>query len=136
MFVRQLINGQIAGHPEFKIDGIEHDHRLAPNEFTVTDSVLNSFREFAAKYYKDNPDQGVTPTMIEDNIAWLRARIRYDVLQAAYGSDKADQGLADLDLQLQRAVSEMPNAAELAKRSWRQNTANTSRGQISRPNQK
>jgi carboxyl-terminal processing protease len=136
MFVRQLINGEIAGHPEFKIDGIEHDHRLAPNEFTVTDSVLNSFREFAAKYYKDNPDQGVTPALIEENIAWVRARIRYEALQAAYGSDKADQGLADLDLQLQRAVSEMPNAAELARRSWRQNTANTSRGPAIRPNQK
>jgi len=97
---------------------------------------LNSFREFAAKYYKDNPDQGVTPAMLEDNTTWLRARIRYDALQAAYGADKADQGLADLDLQLQRAVSEMPNAAELAKRSWRQNTANTSRGLIGRPNQK
>jgi len=136
MFVRELINGQIAGHTEFKIDGIEHDHRLAPNEFTVTDSVMNSFREFAAKYYKDNPDQGVTPAMLEDNKDWLRARIRYEVLQAAYGSDKADQGLADLDLQLQRAVSEMPNAAELARRSWRQNTANTGRGSIIKPNQK
>jgi hypothetical protein len=30
----------------------------------------------------------------------------------------------------------MPNAAELARRSWRQNTANTGRGQISKPNQK
>src|SRR5262245_1926873 len=136
MFVRELINGQVAGHPEFKIAGIDNDHRLEPNEFTVSDNVLNSFRKFAAKYYKDNPDQGVTPAMIEDNIVWLRARIRYEVLQAAYGSDKADQGLADLDLQLQRAVTEMPNAAELARRSWRQNTANTGRGPITRPNQK
>jgi len=79
---------------------------------------------------------GVTPAMIEDNIVWLRARIRYEVLLAAYGSDKADQGLADLDLQLQRAVTEMPNAADLARRSWRQNTANTSRGPIIKPNQK
>jgi len=136
IFVRELINGQVAAHPEFKINGIEYDHRLAANEFLVTDSVLKSFREFAAKYYKDNPDQGVTPAMIEDNIVWLRARIRYEVLAAAYGSDKADQGLADLDLQLQRAVSEMPNAAELARRSWRQNTANTGRGSITRPDQK
>src|SRR5262249_60587800 len=123
-------------HPEFKIAGIDNDHRLEPNEFMVTDSVLNSFRQFAAKYYKDNPDYGVTPAMIEDNIVWLRARIRYEVLTAAYGSDKADQGLADLDLQLQRAVAEMPNAAELARRSWRLNTANTGRGAIIRPNQK
>ncbi len=136
IFVRELINGQVAGHPEFKINRIEYDHKLAANEFLVTDSVLKSFREFAAKYYKDNPDQGVTPAMIEDNIVWLRARIRYEVLAAAYGSDKADQGLADLDLQLQRAVSEMPNAAELARRSWRQNTANTGRGSVARPNQK
>ncbi|HEV2668571.1 MAG TPA: S41 family peptidase [Blastocatellia bacterium] len=136
MFVRELINGQIAGHSEFKINGIEYDHRLAPNEFLVTDGVLNSFRAFAAKYYKDNPDHGVTPAMIEDNIVWLRARIRYEALQAAYGSDKADQGLADLDLQLQRAVAEMPNAAELARRSWRQNTANTRPGGGGRPNQK
>ena len=136
MFVRELINGQVAGHPEFKINRIEYDHKLAPNEFLVTDSVLKSFREFASKYYKDNPDQGVTPAMIEDNIVWLRARIRYEVLSAAYGSDKADQGLADLDLQLQRAVSEMPNAADLTRRSWRQNTANTSRGPVTRPNQK
>jgi carboxyl-terminal processing protease len=136
MFVRELINGEVAGHPEFKINGIEYDHRLLPNEFLVTDGVLKSFREFAAKYYKDNPDQGVTPAMIEDNIVWLRARIRYEVLTAAYGSDKADQGLADLDLQLQRAVTEMPNAADLARRSWRQNTANTGRGSITKPNQK
>src|SRR5262245_31027318 len=124
LFVRELINGQVAGHPEFKINGIEFDHKLEPNEFLVTDSVLNSFREFATKFYKDNPDYGITPAIIEDNIVWLRARIRYEALTAAYGTDRADQGLADLDIQLQRALSEMPNAAELAKRAWRQNTAN------------
>jgi carboxyl-terminal processing protease len=128
MFVRELVNGQIAAHPEFKTDGITFDHKLAANEFLVTDGVLNSFREFAKKFYKDNPDHGVTPAMIEENIAWLRARIRYEALTAAYGSDRADQGLADQDIQLQRAVGEMPNAAELARRSWRQNTANTRQG--------
>jgi hypothetical protein len=107
-----------------------------PNEFLVTDGVLNSFREFATKFYKDNPDYGVTPAMIEDNIVWIRARIRYEALTAAYGTDKAEQGLADLDLQLQRAIAEMPNAAELARRSWRQNTANTGRGAVARPDQK
>jgi carboxyl-terminal processing protease len=136
LFVRELVNGQIAGHPEFKTNGIEYDHKLTPNEFLVTDSVLNSFREFAAKFYKDNPDYGVTPAMIEDNIVWLRARIRYEALTAAYGSDRADQGLADLDVQLQRAISEMPSAADLARRSWRQNTANTKTGSIIRPRQK
>lgn len=136
LFVRELINGQVAGSPEFKIDGVQYDHRPTSNEFVVTDGVLNSFREFARRFYKDNPDYGVTPAMIEDNIVWLRARIRFEALAAAYGYDKAEQGLADLDLQLQRAIAEMPNAAELARRSWRQNTANTKPGAIIRPEQK
>jgi carboxyl-terminal processing protease len=136
LFVRELINGEIAGHPEFKTNGLDYDHKLIPNEFLITDDVLKSFRQFATKFYKDNPDYGVTPAMIEENIVWLRARIRYEALTAAYGSDKADQGLADLDLQLQRAIAEMPNAAELARRAWRQNTANTKPGAIIRPNQK
>ncbi len=135
MFVRELINGQIAGHQEFKIDGIDYDHRPAPNDFAITDDVLNSFREFAAKFYKENPEYGVTPAMIEENIPWLRARIRYEALTAAYGTDKADQGLADLDTQLQRAIAEMPNAAELSRRSWRLNTANT-RGAIIKTDQR
>jgi carboxyl-terminal processing protease len=136
LFVRELINGEIAGHPEFKTNGLDYDHKLIPNEFLITDDVLKSFRAFATKFYKDNPDYGITPAMIEENIVWIRARIRYEALTAAYGSDKADQGLADLDLQLQRAIAEMPNAAELARRSWRQNTANTKPGAIIRPNQK
>lgn len=129
LFVRELVSGQIAAHPQFKLNGIEYDHKLKPNEFLITDDVLKSFREFAIKFYKDNPDYGITPAMIEENIVWIRKQIRYEVLQAAYGSDKAQQGLADLDLPLQRAIAEMPKAADLAERSWRRNSANTRPGQ-------
>jgi len=133
MFTRELVSGQIAAHPQFKLNGLEYDHRLKPNEFMVTDDVLKSFREFAIKFYKDNPDYGVTPAMTEENIIWIRKQIRYEVLMAAYGTDKAQQGQADLDLQLQRAVTEMPNAADLAQRAWRRNTANTRPGANGRP---
>ena len=125
LFVRELVSGQVAAHPQFKLNGLEYDHKLKPNEFPVTDDVLKSFREFAVKFYKDNPDYGVTPAIIEENIVWIRKQIRYETLSAAYGSDRAQQGQADLDLQLQRAITEMPNAAELAQRAWRRNTANT-----------
>jgi carboxyl-terminal processing protease len=129
MFARDLISGQVAAHPQFKVNGLEYDHKLKPNEFMVTDDVLKSFREFAAKFYKDNPDYGITPANIEENIVWIRKQIRQEVLTAAYGTDKAQQGQADLDLALQRAIAEMPNAAELGQRAWRRNTANTRTGQ-------
>ncbi len=134
LFVRELIGGQVAGHPEFKVNGLEFDHKVKPTEFLVTDDVLKGFREFAAKFYKENPDYGVTPAMIEENMVWIRKQIRYEALWAAYGADKAQQGQSDLDLPLQRAITEMPNAAELAQRAWRRATANTKSGAGSRTN--
>jgi carboxyl-terminal processing protease len=128
LFSRELVSGQVAGHPEFKVNGLEYDHKLKSNEFTVNDDVLKSFREFATKFYKDNPDYGVTPAMIDENIVWIRKQLRQEVLTAAYGTDKAQQGQADLDIALQRAISEMPTAADLTQRAWRRNTANTKSG--------
>jgi carboxyl-terminal processing protease len=129
LFVRELVSGQIAAHPQFKLNGLEYDHKLKPNEFVITDDVLKSFREFATKFYKENPDHEVTPALIEENIGWIRTRIRHETLTAAYGQDKAQQALADLDMQLQRAITEMPSAAELSARSWRRNTATSRPGQ-------
>jgi len=122
MFVRELVNGQVAGFPQFKTNGIQHEARVKGGEFNVGDDVLKAYREYVAKFYKDNPDYGVTPAMIEENIVWARKKIREEVLTAAYGQDKAQQGLADLDVQLQKAIAEIPNAADLAQRAWKRNT--------------
>jgi carboxyl-terminal processing protease len=129
LFARDLVSGQVASHPEFKVNGLEYDHKLKSNEFMITDDILKSFREFATKFYKDNPDYGITQAIIEENIVWIRKQIRQEVLTAAYGTDKAQQGQADLDLPLQRAIAEMPNAADLGQRAWRRSTANTRNGQ-------
>lgn len=124
MFSRDLVGGKIAVASQFKLNGIVYDHNLKSNEYLVTDGILKAYREFAVKYYKDNPDFGVTPAMIDDsaNLLWARKQIRQEVLTAAYGSDKAAQGGSDLDVQLQKAIAEMPKAADLAIRSWRRST--------------
>jgi carboxyl-terminal processing protease len=123
MFVRELVAGQFPGFPQFKITGISHDYKIKGNEYIINDDLLKVYREFAVKYYKDNPDFGVTTAMIDDNLVWARKEIRIEVLTAAYGSDKMQQAIADLDLQLQRAITEMPNAADLAIRSSRRPTS-------------
>ncbi len=122
MFVRELVNGQIAGFPQFKTNGINHDYRVKGGEFNVGDDVLKAYREYVTRFYKENPDYGVTPAMIEENIVWARKKIREEILTAAYGQDKAQQAMADLDVQMQRAIAEIPNAADLAQRSWKRNT--------------
>jgi carboxyl-terminal processing protease len=123
MFSRELVNGQVAGFPQFKVNNLTHGYKIKGGEYNVGDDVLKAYREFAVKFYKDNPDYGVTAAMIDENIVWARKKIREEVLTAAYGQDKAQQGLADLDLQLQKAITEMPNAADLAQRAWKRNTS-------------
>lgn len=124
LFARDLVAGQVAVAPNFKLNGIEYDHKLKPNEFVITDDIMKAFREFAVKFYRDNPDYGLAPSAVDANLAWCKKQLRSEVLTAAYGSDRAQQGIAEYDVQLQKAVTEMPAAADLAQRAWKRNTAN------------
>jgi len=117
MFVRELIGGQVAGAQNFKLGAIEFNHPLKPNEFVVTDEIMNAYRAFMANFIKARPEWGITPAMVDDNMDWARREIREEVLTAAYGSATAQRALVDLDKQLQRAMTELPNAGELAMRA-------------------
>jgi carboxyl-terminal processing protease len=119
LFVTELVSGQVPGHQNFKLNGITYDYKIKGNEYIITDGLLKQYRDYAAKFYKENPDYGITTAMIDDNLVWVRKQMRQEVLVAAYGGDKAQQGMADLDVQLQRGIAEMPKAADLATRSWR-----------------
>ncbi len=119
LFVRELVSGQVENYQQFKLDGITYDYKMKGNEYVINDDLLKRYRDYAVNFYKENPGYYITPAMIDENLVWQRNRIRQELLLAAYGSDKAEQGMADLDAQLQRAVSEMPKAADIAIRSWR-----------------
>jgi carboxyl-terminal processing protease len=121
LFVRDLVAGQVPAYQQFKLNGIKYDFDLQGDEFTIDDGLLKLYRDYAEKFYQAHSDYGVTTAMIDEksNLDWARNQIRREVLLAAYGGDRAEQGMAILDLQLQRAVSEMPQAEDLALRSWR-----------------
>jgi carboxyl-terminal processing protease len=116
-FVRELINGQVAGASQFKLQGMDYESRLKGNEYLVSDEVLKAWAEFSAKFAKEHPEIGVRTNEIEENKVWARKYIREEVLKAAYGTDRAKQLVADLDVQLQRAIQEMPNSAALFERA-------------------
>jgi carboxyl-terminal processing protease len=118
MFVRELMAGKVASAADFKRAGLEYDHKLKPNEFLITDATLKAYRDFMGVYIKDHADAGLTQAMVDDNVVWARKQIRHEALVAAYGSDRAQEAEADLDLQLQRALTELPNAAQLSSRAW------------------
>ena len=119
MFTRELMAGQVATAPDFKRGGIERRHQLKPNEFMVTDETLKAYRAFMENFIREHQDYGLTLAQVDENMIWARKQIRQEAFLAAYGRDTAQRALNDLDLQLQRAIAELPNSAQLAEQSWR-----------------
>lgn len=119
MFVRELVAGKVAAAPNFKRGAIEFDHQPQPNEFVINDEIMKAYREFMVGFVAKNEDYGLTMKMVDDNLAWSRAKIREEVLTAAYGVDTQRQMTTDLDPQLQRAVAVMPESQQLAEKARR-----------------
>lgn len=117
LFVAQLINGQVPGATQFKLSGMDFTSKLKGSEYLISDEVLKGWSEYLNKFAKDHPEFAIKPAEIEDNKIWARKFVREEILNAAYGQDRAKQVVADLDLQLQRAVQELPNAAALNEKA-------------------
>ncbi|MEK6408645.1 MAG: S41 family peptidase [Acidobacteriota bacterium] len=109
-FTRALVAGQIAGLSEFKVDRpCDHRHRLAQGEYAVGDKVLAAFKNFLREHKELKSDD----SRVDKDADWVKRRVRYEVATAAFGEENARAALADGDVQLQRALGEMPKAKAL-----------------------
>jgi carboxyl-terminal processing protease len=110
-FARALVAGKIAGQTEFKVDtACDHSHRLTARDYPVNDKVLDAFKSFLREHKELKADE----SRVDKDGAWLKRRIRYEVATAAFGEENARAALAEGDVQLQRAVAELPKAKALA----------------------
>ena len=118
LYTRELVGGQIAVAKDFQLSGPpQFERQMKPNEYVVTDAIMKSFREYLTAWLSKHPEIVLTPAQVEEQLTWARNRIRFETLVAAYGTDKAQQAMADLDAQLQKAIAELPNAAALSERA-------------------
>ena len=110
-FTRALAAGKIAGQTEYKVEGpCDHKHRLTPRDYPVGDKALAAFKTFLREHKELKADE----MRVDKDADWLKRRIRYEVSTAAFGEENARAALADGDVQLQRAVAELPKARALA----------------------
>jgi carboxyl-terminal processing protease len=111
-FTRELVGGQVAGSGEFKVDrSNDHRHRLQAGEYQVNDKVLAAFK----KYLGEHPELKADATRVDKDADWLKRRIRYEVVTAAYGEEIARAVLNEGDAQYQRAITEIPKARTQAE---------------------
>jgi carboxyl-terminal processing protease len=111
-FARALAAGQVSGLAELKVDRpANHNHRLTSSEFPVADKAIAAFK----KFLHEHPDLKADETRVDKDAEWLKRQIRFEVVTAAYGQEIARAALNEGDLQIQRALSEMPRAKGLVE---------------------
>lgn len=110
-FVRQVAAGKIAGFESLKAEKQTFKQTLAPNEFQVTDKMLDAFRSFAAadKVY------GLTAENVNAQLDHARTRIREELATAHYSTEAGVQVLLEVDPQIAKAIESIPEAAKLTE---------------------
>jgi carboxyl-terminal processing protease len=117
MFVRELMAGRVAVASGFKRDALEFDHQPRSDEFVVNDQIMKAYRDFMVDFLSKNPEADLTMKAVDENFEWARQKIREEALIAAYGVDTQRRMMTDTDAQLQRAIAEIPQSAQLAERA-------------------
>src|SRR5215467_4804436 len=117
-FARDLVAGTIPGFTEFKVSGpADHKHRFDPSEYRVDDKVLAAFKQ----YLKGHPELKADRPNVDKDSEVVKDLIRQEVVTAAYGQETARAVFLESDVQMRKALAELPNARGMAddiRRVW------------------
>jgi carboxyl-terminal processing protease len=89
-------------------------HKTIPNDFQVTDAVVQEFCQFLAQQKIQISDQD-----LKDNMDFIRTRIRPPLVEFIFGQTEASQIAVENDPLVQKAVDGMPQASELLAKAKR-----------------
>jgi carboxyl-terminal processing protease len=83
-------------------------HKTIPREFEVTDEVFNEFKRFRDKEKIQVSDQD-----LQDNLDFIKKRIRLQLVTVIYGEADASRISLENDYLVQKALENLPQAREL-----------------------
>jgi carboxyl-terminal processing protease len=110
-FSSELASGKIKGFESYQINGqIEYGQRIRPSDYPVSDDIFEVFKNYLSQHGEWKNLTG----NIEAEKAYIKTRIRYNLITAAFGTVSANQVLAEEDKQVAKAVEVLPRAQQLA----------------------
>jgi carboxyl-terminal processing protease len=119
-FTRELAAGQIPGLESYRIEKTDYDHNLRSTDYLITDRIVEAFREFVQR----DGNLGLQPAQIDEELDFVKLRIRDEVVTAAYASDAGARVLLESDPQVLRALEALPEAKTLAENVSRSGAVN------------
>lgn len=109
-FVREVVSGRIAVPDNYRSSSFLFGQRIRSGDSVVTDDLVAAFTRFAKSERLALPAEA-----IKNEMAFVRQRLRFNLVMSAHGTISADQVLTEDDPQVAKAVELLPQAAQLAK---------------------
>lgn len=110
-FTRELAAGLVPGAESYRIDKVAYDRSPKMSDFPMTDRIIEAFKNFVRK----DPARRLTDAQIDNDVDFVRLRLRDEVITAAFGADEGQRVLLESDPQALRAISVLPEAKRLAE---------------------
>jgi carboxyl-terminal processing protease len=110
-FTRQLAAGLIPGLENYRVEKATYDYNPRVTDYPVTERVIEAFVNFV----KRDSEHGLQPAQIEEEMDFVKLRLRDEIVTAAYNSDAGTRVLLDSDPQTLRALEALPDARRLAE---------------------
>lgn len=108
-FSRELVNGRIKDFENYKVSGqTRYGERIQPSDLPVTNELIAAFKKYAVD------EKLMTAEKLEAETSFIKTRLRFNLIMAAFGSVSANQVLIEDDLQVGKAVEALPRAEQLA----------------------
>lgn len=112
LFARDLAGGRLRGFENYRVAlPVKYGQRIRPNSFEVGNEMFSAFKDFASK----NKSANLSASQIENEKEFIATRLRFHLATAHFGVIAANQVLIEDDPQIQKAVSALPRALQLAK---------------------
>jgi carboxyl-terminal processing protease len=110
-FTRQLAAGLLPGLESYKVDKVQYGKNAKASDYPITDRVLEAFRNFV----RTDTESQLTPAQLDEEIDFVKLRLREEIVTAAYSNDAGARVLLDSDPQVLRALEALPDAKRLAE---------------------
>lgn len=115
-FSRDLAYGRVPDFENYRIKPqINIDKRINTKDFPVTRELISRFKNFV----KSEDYVNISSTEIDAEIDFILNEVNYNIASAAYGSIIARQVLIENDVHVNRAISMLPKARQLAKLAFK-----------------
>ncbi len=109
-FTRQMAAGIVPGLESYRVGPVQYGKNAKPSDFPINDRVLEAFRNFL----RAQPDLQVQPAQVDEELEFVKLRLRQEIVTAAFSNDAGARVLLDSDPQVLRALEALPDAKRLA----------------------